>query len=154
MHSAVWATWFGSMMYTTFFVGLTLFKNLPRQTFRDVQEQLFPVYFQLGALCVALLAVLAPLCHAVGGAQWRLLAAAAAAVGANLLYLEPHTSKIMKDRAALERMTHAVATGFYPAGKDAQLKAFAKEFGKLHGLSSLANLVALCVAVAYGWSLL
>lgn len=45
-----WAAWFGSTFYTTFILGIVLFKKLPRQTFRDVQEQLFPAFFELSAL--------------------------------------------------------------------------------------------------------
>jgi hypothetical protein len=39
LHLLAWGTWFGSMMYTTFVVGIVMFKALPRQTFRDVQAR-------------------------------------------------------------------------------------------------------------------
>jgi hypothetical protein len=39
LHLLAWGTWFGSMMYTTFVVGIVMFKTLPRQTFRDVQAR-------------------------------------------------------------------------------------------------------------------
>lgn len=35
-------------------------RNVPRQTFRDVQEVLFPRYFQLSLVCIALQFALAP----------------------------------------------------------------------------------------------
>ncbi len=42
VHLLAWGTWLGTLVYTTFVVGLTLFKNLPRQTFGRVQSKLFP----------------------------------------------------------------------------------------------------------------
>jgi hypothetical protein len=39
-----------------------------------------------------------------------------------------------------------------PGGKDSEnYKELASTFGKLHGMSSLSNLVALCAAVAHGF---
>ena len=37
----------GTNVWNTFFVGLTMFKNMPRQTFGKVQSHLFPQYFAL-----------------------------------------------------------------------------------------------------------
>jgi hypothetical protein len=39
----------------------------------------------------------------------------------------------------------------YPGGKDAAMKRLSASFGKLHGASSVANLVALVCAIVYGW---
>lgn len=155
LHTLVYGTWWGSMFYTTFVAGIVMFKSLPRQTFRDVQEVLFPAYFQLHTLAIALLGVLAPLAFsAVTRQQWVLLGVSFVATLANLLWLEPATTAVMKKRASLEKTTAAVAGAFYPEGKDAAMKKLGKEFGKLHGLSSMANLVAMCTCIAYGHSLL
>jgi hypothetical protein len=45
VHVLSFATWFGSVAYTTFIAGITMFKNLPRQTFGKLQAKLFPVSF-------------------------------------------------------------------------------------------------------------
>jgi hypothetical protein len=54
IHLLAYGTWLGSVFYTTFIAGFTLFKNLPRQTFGKVQAKLFPKYFNLGALTILL----------------------------------------------------------------------------------------------------
>jgi hypothetical protein len=54
IHLLAYGTWLGSVFYTTFIAGFTLFKNLPRQTFGKVQSKLFPIYFNLGALTILL----------------------------------------------------------------------------------------------------
>jgi hypothetical protein len=39
-----------------------------------------------------------------------------------------------------------------PGGKDSEgYKELASTFGKLHGMSSLSNLIGLCAAVAHGF---
>ena len=151
-HLVTWGAWVGSIFYTTFVAGVAMFKSLSRQTFRDVQEVLFPAFFATCTAWNALLLALAPLVlrsSSPGAAQ--LLAVSLAATLANLLYLEPATTRVMLERAALERMSNPIASGVYPQGKDAAMKALGKRFGALHGASSAANLVALVVAVVYGW---
>jgi ABC-type spermidine/putrescine transport system permease subunit II len=54
LHTLSFATWFGSVAYTTFVLGITMFKNLPRQTFGKLQAKLFPKYFFLGSVCLVL----------------------------------------------------------------------------------------------------
>ena len=59
----------------------------------------------------------------------------------NLLYLEPKSTSVMFDRYALED----------DGKRDTdEYKLKAKTFGKLHGISSLTNLVALCAGVVHG----
>ena len=60
----------------------------------------------------------------------------------NLFYLEPTSTEIMLERYALEEIAGATTSDKY--------KSLAKNFGKFHGISSLANLVAFCGAVAQG----
>jgi hypothetical protein len=59
----------------------------------------------------------------------------------NLLYLEPKSTAVMFDRYQLEDEGKR-------EGEEYKMKA--KSFGKLHGMSSLANLVALCGGVVHG----
>ena len=48
LHLLSFSIWFGTVVYTTFVAGITMFKNLPRRTFGALQSKLFPLYFQLG----------------------------------------------------------------------------------------------------------
>ena len=59
----------------------------------------------------------------------------------NLLYLEPTSTRVMFARYELE-----------DDGKKEsdEYKEKAKSFGKLHGMSSLANLAALCGGIVHG----
>jgi hypothetical protein len=47
-------TWIGTVVYTTFVAGITMFKNLPRQTFGKLQAKLFPKYFSLCSVTILL----------------------------------------------------------------------------------------------------
>lgn len=52
LHLLSFATWFGTVFYTTFIFGITAFKNLPRKTFGKLQSKLFPKYFMMGSLMI------------------------------------------------------------------------------------------------------
>jgi len=54
VHLLSFAVWFGTVFYTTFIAGLTMFKNLPRQTFGRLPSKLFPKYFSLCSLTLVL----------------------------------------------------------------------------------------------------
>ncbi len=54
VHLLSFATWFGTVVYTTFVAGITMFKNLPRRVFGTLQSKLFPLYFQLGTIMIGL----------------------------------------------------------------------------------------------------
>ena len=73
------------------------------------------------------------------------LGSALAATLFNQFYLEPYSTKIMLERYDIENTEGGMETDRYK-----ELKA---EFGKMHGISSLSNLIALCGQVAYGFIL-
>ncbi len=179
IHLLAYGTWLGSAFYTTFIAGFTLFKNLPRQTFGKVQSKLFPKYFNLGAvtillqvscdlitynidlclmsvslntfnfsdnfyfLCIYQLVTLAKLPSLMTTNVKRVLVTSMAMTLLNLAYLEPTATRIMFERYDLDNL---------PGGHTSEkYKKLAASFGKLHGLSSLANLIAFCGAVAHGF---
>lgn len=74
----------------------------------------------------------------------RCLGLSLAATFLNILFLEPQSTKVMFARYKLE-----------DEGKQSapEYKKLAAEFGKFHGLSSLANLVALVSAFCNGYFL-
>lgn len=43
LHLAAAGIWLGVNVWTTFFAGITMFKNLPRQVFGKLQAKLFPL---------------------------------------------------------------------------------------------------------------
>ena len=53
VHLLSFSTWFGTVVYTTFVAGITMFKNLPRRVFGKLQSKLFPLYFQLCSVMIA-----------------------------------------------------------------------------------------------------
>ena len=66
----------------------------------------------------------------------------------NQFSLEPYTSKIMLERYELENIA-----GDDSGTQTERYKELRRQFGKMHGLSSLTNLIALCGSMAYGWIL-
>lgn len=169
VHLLSFATWFGTVVYTTFVAGITMFKNLPRRTFGTLQSKLFPLYFHL---CTAMIGVqasksneiicffffplhserrisknpqqvltLTAMPDIISKASEVSLAVSFVATLINLLYLEPRSTRVMFDRYSLE-----------DDGKreSDEYKSLAKSFGKFHGMSSLANLIALCGGIVHG----
>jgi hypothetical protein len=47
VHLLSFSIWFGTLVYTTFVAGITMFKNLPKRVFGTLQSKLFPLYFRL-----------------------------------------------------------------------------------------------------------
>jgi len=130
----------GSNVWTTFFSGIIMFKNMDRTSFGNLQARLFPCYFALQSISASLMTALA----ATG--QKRSLAVASGAALAlsllNLAVLEPLTTAAMYKRRAAE------------SGSDETEKKKAnKRFGALHGMSSLSNLLALGSGLTAVWFL-
>jgi hypothetical protein len=144
VHVLAWAAQFGTAVYTTFFAGILMFKNLPRQVFGRLQSHLFPAYFSILAASIVVQAATLWLSPGIGLArpQAITLGVGLAATLANLLAAEPAATASMFKRYALEN-----AAG---ARDEAQISLLKKEFGKLHGLSSLFNLIALIACVSHG----
>lgn len=137
LHLSAYSIWLGTNVWTTFVAGITMFKSLPRQQFGKLQGKLFPKYFQLGTACTAAMLLT--------GLRMGLPAGPAAAslvfTLANMLYLEPTATAVMFERYDREKQ------GLKDPDIDKALKA---RFSKLHGMSSLANLLALIGLVAHG----
>lgn len=143
VHLMAFAMWVGTNAYTTFVAGITLFKNLPRQTFGRVQSKLFPVYFAINSACIVLCLGTALLRGDMASSVTTLGAALACTLG-NQFALEPMTTDNMFKRYAMESDGQQETPGY---------QALKKKFGPLHGISSLLNLVALMCAAAHGYTL-
>lgn len=144
VHLLAYGSWLGTIVWTTFVAGITMYKNLPRQTFGRLQAKLFPLYFGLSAACCALqLGVLIFAAQAAPQKQLVLLGIGLASSILNLLYVEPTCTKVMFQRYDLENTKGA--------RDEALIKSLSGQFGKWHGLSSIINLATLVVAVGHGW---
>ncbi|KAL3135000.1 hypothetical protein ABBQ32_007951 [Trebouxia sp. C0010 RCD-2024] len=145
VHLLAFGTFLGTNIWTTFVAGLTMFKNLPRQTFGKLQSKLFPKYFALLTTSTAI--CLGTIAFAPGStlpqSQLTALGIALSTTVLNWLYVEPANTKLMFERYALEN-----GRGARDEARIAQLK---KDFGKWHGLSSVLNLAGLCGILAHGW---
>merc|ERR1719382_236435 len=140
LHLSAYGVWLGTNVWTTFIAGITMFKQLPRQTFGKLQAVLFPKYFQLGAACTTIVLLTSLRMGLTPGPA----AVSLVCTLANMLYLEPQATSVMMER--YDRKNKGL--------KDPQTdKKLGAQFGKLHGLSSLANLLALVALVAHGAAL-
>jgi hypothetical protein len=144
-HLLSFATWFGTVFYTTFIAGITMYKNLPRQTFGKLQSKLFPKYFNLCSVAIVVQMVTLTSLPSLGQRATVALGTALAMTLLNQFILEPKSTKIMFDRYELEDTQEGKESDEY--------KKLASSFGKFHGMSSLTNLIALCGAVAHGFYL-
>ena len=138
----------GASVWTTFASGIVMFKNLPKPVFGDLQAKLFPVYFGLQTATAAAALALTATGRAGGSGETARPRAVAAGVAVafsllNLAVLEPLTTAAMYHRRA------AQAEGSKLSAEEKK-KANGR-FGMLHGLSSLANLFALCAGVTVLW---
>ncbi|KAG1679519.1 hypothetical protein FOA52_011120 [Chlamydomonas sp. UWO 241] len=150
VHVVAFGLWIGTIVFNTFFVGLTMFKHMPRQTFGRVQAVLFPKYFALTTGANAVLLASMVLLAAPGALDTRAattLAVALAVSAVNWLGVEPIATKLMLERYDLENL---------PEKTDeikANIQSLYKQFGKFHGISSLINLIILVCAFSHGWFL-
>jgi hypothetical protein len=147
IHMLAFSAWFGCSVWVSFIAGLIMFKNLPRHTFGRLQAKLFPAYFLFSAVMIGIAMVTS---NALGWG-FKALGCIMGTVLINMIYLEPETTRVMFERHKVERR---LGTGHEvgilkpkdPAkANDPELKKLSKQFGMLHGLSTLFNLGALGV---------
>lgn len=147
VHMLANATWLGSVVWTTFIAGITMFKNLPRQTFGRLQSKLFPLYFGLNAVCTTVMlgTLKFGLTSVIPAREYHLIGLALFSTLGNLLFVEPIATKVMFERYGLENTEGA-------RDEDA-IKKLYKKFSMFHGVSSLLNLVVLVCAVGHSFYL-
>jgi hypothetical protein len=153
-HLTAYSTYLGTIIWNTFFVGLTMFKVLAglgqRQAFGKVQSKLFPAYFALTTGCVAVMLATAAMAGSVTEPKvLGVLSVSLALSLVNWLGIEPIATKLMFERYDLESLPAAEKT----EETKAKIGTLYKSFGKFHGISSLINLLITCLAFAHGWFL-
>uniref|UniRef100_A0A7N0T9K2 TMEM205-like domain-containing protein n=1 Tax=Kalanchoe fedtschenkoi TaxID=63787 RepID=A0A7N0T9K2_KALFE len=161
-HLLSFATAWGSALWVTFIGGIIMFNNLPRHQFGNLQSKMFPAYFTLVGVCcaisVAAFAYLHPYktASAVEKYQLGFLLSAFAFNLSNLVVFTPMTIEMMKQRHKIEREKNiGEEVGWSKnkevAKKDPKLAAMNKKFGMIHGLSSLANVMAFGSLAMHSW---
>mgnify|MGYP002628530470 FL=1 len=143
VHLTAFGISLGTQIYTTFFLGIAMFKALPRQAFGKLQAKLFPIYFSVVSAATVFQAASLAFGPGILKSQVISLAVTLGATLVNLLVVEPTTTKSMFERYELENA---------PAGSrdEGRIAVLRKEFSKLHGISSLFNLAAVVATVAHG----
>jgi len=152
---------FGMSLWVTFFGGVIAYKTLSRQQFSTLQQRTFPIYFKLNAIISSGLlfawihnhssssSVIARLARptAPDVSQAYALGIVAISHALNIVWFGPATSKPLMARLKLEK----------EEGKDAhdpnasmEMKKLNVKFARLHGYSSLANLVAFLALAFHG----
>ncbi|KAL4980360.1 hypothetical protein BDW66DRAFT_54459 [Aspergillus desertorum] len=158
-HILSYGTLLGVQLYQSFVSGIIAFRALPRPQFAALQAKIFPTYFALQTALPIVVAVTAsragqPL--GISGLLERdnqfsvLLPLATAFVTGlvNLSVLRKLTVDTMRERKHQE--TRDGKKSYDPPPHSKEMIALNKKFGRLHGLSSLVNLVTLGATIFYG----
>ncbi|KAI9511795.1 hypothetical protein F5148DRAFT_974649 [Russula earlei] len=149
---------FGMSLWVTFIGGVIAYKTLPRQHFSTLQHRTFPIYFKLNALVSTGLllvwirnhsSVITHIAHPTipDVSQAYALVVAAASQALNSLWIGPATGKLLIVRLKLEKQEGKDA---HDADVSAEMKAMNAKFARLHGYSSLANLVSFLALAFHG----
>lgn len=155
VHVLSYAIMMGASVWNTFFVGLTMFKSMPRQTFGKVQAKLFPMFFALTTACNVLM--LGTWLAATGDVAAAAAAPTAPVISlfvallcglANWFYLEPVCTSLMFERYDLENKGDAKTEE-----DKARIAVLYKKFGAMHGISALVNLVQIGCLAGHSWVL-
>ncbi|KAH8166180.1 hypothetical protein CIB48_g2072 [Xylaria polymorpha] len=154
----------GTQFFHTFINSITSFKVLERPQFGILQRAVFPAYFGIQTVAPVVLALTYPggagrvaavpqgisgVLHPVN--RWGVLVPLTAAFVtglANLVYFLPETNKVTAQRRQQEIKDGKASGDKGLLSKD--MKALNKKFGKIHGYSSLFNLVTFIATVVYG----
>ncbi|KAI1170731.1 hypothetical protein F4777DRAFT_568190 [Nemania sp. FL0916] len=149
----------GTQFFHTFINSIISFKVLARPQFAVLQRAVFPAYFGIQTAAPIVLALTYPggvLPQGISGVlhptnRWGVLVPLTTAFVTgltNLVYFLPETNKVTAQRRHQETKESKESQG--KAQQSKEMKALNKKFGKLHGYSSLFNLMTLVCTVAYG----
>ncbi|GKU86990.1 hypothetical protein SLEP1_g1453 [Rubroshorea leprosula] len=163
-HLLSFSTAWGAALWVTFIGGIIMFKNLPRHQFGNLQSKMFPAYFSMVGICcsisMASFGYLHPWKSSSTAEKYQLgfLVSALAFNLTNLLVFTPMTIEMMKQRHKVEREENiGEETGWSKnrevAKVNPKLAAMNKKFGMIHGLSSLANIMAFGSLAMHSWYL-
>lgn len=102
VHLTAFGIGLGTQIYTTFFLGIAMFRALNRQVFGRLQAKLFPIYFSVVAASGLFQAASLAFGPGILKPQAISLGVTLGATLINLLVVEPTTTKSMFERYELE----------------------------------------------------
>lgn len=162
-----YGTLLGTEVFQSFVAGITAYKVLPRPQFATLQSALFPIYFSMQTALPIILALTFPgertaigrLPSSISGVLdpslrthvFAPLAIMFVTALANLSYIGPQTTKIMRERKHQE--TRDGKKSYDSGPHSEEMQALNKKFGLMHGLSSLVNIVGCFATLWYGFYL-
>ncbi|GLT43146.1 hypothetical protein SLA2020_171170 [Shorea laevis] len=163
-HLLSFSTAWGAALWVTFIGGIIMFKNLPRHQFGNLQSKMFPAYFSMVGICCAISMVsfgyLHPWKSSSTAEKYQLgfLASALAFNLTNFFVFTPMTIEMMKQRHKVEKEEKigeeiGWSKNVEVAKVNPKLAAMNKKFGMIHGLSSLANIMAFGSLAIHSWYL-
>ncbi|KAI4365713.1 hypothetical protein MLD38_021677 [Melastoma candidum] len=163
-HLLCFSTAWGAALWVTFIGGIIMFNNLPRHQFGNLQSKMFPAYFTMVGTCCAISIASFGYLHPwksssiVEKYQLGFLLSALAFNLTNLFVFTPMTIEMMKQRHKVERENSIGTEVGWSKNKEVaksnpQLAALNKKFGMIHGLSSLANIMAFGSLAMHSWYL-
>ncbi|KAF2664050.1 hypothetical protein BT63DRAFT_460351 [Microthyrium microscopicum] len=159
-HLLCYGTLLGSQIFQSI-SGVIAYQALPRPQFSQLQQKIFPLFFGMQALMPVVLAATYPaasaLQHSSFAGVWESsnfntillpLAVMTACGMVNWGYLGPTTTSIMRRRKAQETKE---GKKYWDEGpKSEEMKKLNSDFGKLHGISAMVNLIEILVTMFYG----
>ncbi|KAL4906625.1 hypothetical protein BDW74DRAFT_150836 [Aspergillus multicolor] len=158
-HILSYGTLLGVQVYQSFVSGIIAFRALPRPQFAALQAKIFPTYFAIQTalpVVVALTASRADQPLGISGLlapenKYSVLLPLATAFVTGLInfgVLRKLTVDTMRERKHQE--TRDGKKSYDPPPHSKEMIALNKKFGRIHGLSSLVNLVTLGATIFYG----
>jgi hypothetical protein len=171
-HILAYGTLLGMQVHQSFIAGIVAYRALPRPQFSVLQKAIFPIYFMLQTSLSAFLFLSYPgeksltlsgnvvrsnsgLLGVFSGSNKVdvLIPLSAILISAllNTAVYGPKTTMIMNERKHQE--TKDGKKSYDPPPHSKEMQRLNREFGKAHGMSSLANLAALLATMYYGVTL-
>jgi hypothetical protein len=146
---------------------VTAYRVLPRPQFATLQSALFPIYFSMQTAIPVVLALTFPgertaigrVPSSISGVlepSSRIHVLTPLAIMfltglTNMVYVGPKTTQIMRERKHQETRDGKKS---YDAGEQSEaMQALNKQFGILHGVSSMVNMVGCFATLWYGFYL-
>ncbi|ORY70159.1 uncharacterized protein BCR38DRAFT_503287 [Pseudomassariella vexata] len=162
-HILSYGTLLGTQFFHTFINAIASFKVLERPQFGLLQRAIFPAYFGMQTVIPVALAVTYPATRitrsGISGVldetnRWSVLAPLATVFVTGLInwaYLLPATNAVTAKRRQQEKKDGKQSWDAPPHSQE--MVALNKNFGQLHGLSSLLNVVSFIATVTYSFTL-
>lgn len=144
-HLLLYSVLYGATTYQSFYSGIVAFRALSYESFATLQHAIFPKYFGFQTVASAALLLSTP--FAATTLSYTALGIPLATALINSLYLGPASNRLIKQRLA---QAEAEGKSHKDPNASPEMKRMNKQFGKLHGISVLLNLVLWISLGVYG----